>query len=46
MVFTFIATTLSKRFSGIFSRMIEDHSKLNTNYSALVSKYPRCMANI
>lgn len=38
---TFIATTLSKRLSNIFSRKLEDHAKLNTNYNSMVSKYPR-----
>lgn len=39
---TFVATTLSKRLASVFDRKLEDHSKLNTNYSAMISKYSRC----
>ncbi len=39
---TFLATALSRRLASRFDRKLEDHSKLNTNYNAMISKYSRC----
>ena len=39
---TFMATKISFQLSIFIKNKLEDHEKLNTNYDAIVAKYPRC----